>query len=100
MSDLRGLLGLAAILALTFRPSKSFIALIAMANGLLRGVGEWFGYDGLTFQRVLGWFFSPVAWGRRTVRPQSAARRLAGQPGQRLDRRSGGDLSDSESRAR
>jgi CNT family concentrative nucleoside transporter len=40
----------------------AFIALIAMANGILSGVGDWFGYDGLTFQRVLGWVFSPVAW--------------------------------------
>jgi CNT family concentrative nucleoside transporter len=40
----------------------AFIALIAMANGLLGGVGEWFGYDGLTFQKVLGWVFAPVAW--------------------------------------
>ena len=40
----------------------AFIALIAMANGLLSGDGEWFGYDGLTFQKVLGWVFSPVAW--------------------------------------
>jgi CNT family concentrative nucleoside transporter len=31
----------------------AFIALIAMANGLLGGVGGWFGYDGLTFQKVL-----------------------------------------------
>lgn len=40
----------------------AFIALIALANGLLGGVGEWFGYDGLTFQKVLGWAFAPVAW--------------------------------------
>ncbi len=40
----------------------AFIALIALANGLLSGIGEWFGYDGLTFQKVLGWVFSPVAW--------------------------------------
>jgi CNT family concentrative nucleoside transporter len=40
----------------------AFISLIALANGLLGGVGEWFGYDGLTFQRVLGWVFAPVAW--------------------------------------
>jgi concentrative nucleoside transporter, CNT family len=40
----------------------AFIALIALANGLLGGVGEWFGYDGLTFQKVLGWVFAPVAW--------------------------------------
>jgi concentrative nucleoside transporter, CNT family len=40
----------------------AFIALIALANGLLSGVGEWFGYEGLTFERVLGWVFAPVAW--------------------------------------
>jgi CNT family concentrative nucleoside transporter len=40
----------------------AFISLIAFANGLLGGVGEWFGYDGLTFQRLLGWAFAPVAW--------------------------------------
>jgi CNT family concentrative nucleoside transporter len=40
----------------------AFISLIALANGLLGGVGEWFGYDGLTFQRLLGWAFAPVAW--------------------------------------
>jgi CNT family concentrative nucleoside transporter len=40
----------------------AFIALIALANGLLGGVGEWFGADDLTFQKVLGWAFAPVAW--------------------------------------
>jgi concentrative nucleoside transporter, CNT family len=40
----------------------AFISLIALANGLLGGVGEWFAYDGLTFQRLLGWAFAPVAW--------------------------------------
>jgi concentrative nucleoside transporter, CNT family len=40
----------------------AFISLIALANGLLSGVGDWFGYDGLTFQKVLGWAFAPVAW--------------------------------------
>jgi concentrative nucleoside transporter, CNT family len=39
-----------------------FIALIALANGILSGVGGWFGYDALTFQKVLGWVFAPVAW--------------------------------------
>jgi CNT family concentrative nucleoside transporter len=39
-----------------------FIALIAMANGLLSGVGEWFGYEELTFQKLMGWVFAPVAW--------------------------------------
>jgi CNT family concentrative nucleoside transporter len=39
-----------------------FISLIAMANGILSGIGGWFGYDDLTFQKVMGWAFSPVAW--------------------------------------
>ena len=39
-----------------------FLALIAMANGILSGVGGWFGDDSLTFQKVLGWVFAPVAW--------------------------------------
>jgi CNT family concentrative nucleoside transporter len=40
----------------------AFISLIALANGLLGGVGEIFGYDDLTFQKLLGWAFAPVAW--------------------------------------
>lgn len=40
----------------------AFIALIAMANGILGAVGGWVGVDGLTFQRLLGWAVSPLAW--------------------------------------
>jgi CNT family concentrative nucleoside transporter len=40
----------------------AFISLIALANGLLGGAGEIFGYDDLTIQKVLGWAFAPVAW--------------------------------------
>ncbi|UVO50804.1 NupC/NupG family nucleoside CNT transporter [Sphingomonas sp. SUN019] len=38
----------------------AFVALVALANGLLTGVGSWFGVDGLTFQRILGYVFQPV----------------------------------------
>jgi len=38
----------------------AFVALVALANGLLTGVGHWFGIDDLTFQRVLGYCFAPV----------------------------------------
>ncbi|MDR7101682.1 nucleoside transporter C-terminal domain-containing protein [Croceicoccus sp. BE223] len=38
----------------------SFVALVALANGLLSGAGSLFGLEGLTFQRMLGWIFSPV----------------------------------------
>lgn len=40
----------------------AFIALIAMANGILGAVGEWFDYEGLTFQKVVGWALAPLAW--------------------------------------
>lgn len=37
----------------------AFIALIAMANGILSSAGELVGLQGLTFQRILSWIFSP-----------------------------------------
>jgi CNT family concentrative nucleoside transporter len=40
----------------------AFVALIAFANGLLGGIGGWFGNDDLTFQQVLGWVLAPLAW--------------------------------------
>jgi CNT family concentrative nucleoside transporter len=40
----------------------AFVALIAMLNTILHAIGNWFGYDGLTFQKVLGWIFYPFAW--------------------------------------
>jgi CNT family concentrative nucleoside transporter len=38
----------------------AFVALVALANGLLGGVGGWFGYPDLSFQRILGYVFQPV----------------------------------------
>lgn len=40
----------------------AFIAFIALANGILGGVGGWFGADDLTFQKLLGWALAPLAW--------------------------------------
>ncbi len=40
----------------------AFLALIALANGILGGVGGWFGADDLTFQKLLGWALAPLAW--------------------------------------
>ncbi|GFZ97948.1 nucleoside permease [Blastomonas marina] len=37
----------------------SFVALIALANGLLGGIGGWFGYGDLTFQQIVGYIFAP-----------------------------------------
>ena len=38
----------------------SFVALVALANGLLSGVGGWFGLEELTFQKIVGWIFAPI----------------------------------------
>ncbi|WP_443969913.1 NupC/NupG family nucleoside CNT transporter [Sphingobium sp. CR28] len=38
----------------------AFVALVALANGLLAGVGGWFGHPELSFQMLLGKLFSPV----------------------------------------
>jgi CNT family concentrative nucleoside transporter len=40
----------------------AFVALVALANGLLAGVGNWFGYPDLSFQMILGWVFQPVMY--------------------------------------
>ncbi|WP_091838961.1 NupC/NupG family nucleoside CNT transporter [Marininema halotolerans] len=40
----------------------AFISLIALFNGLLGFVGSWFGYPGLTFQTILGYILSPIAF--------------------------------------
>ncbi|GGE86318.1 nucleoside permease [Sphingomonas prati] len=40
----------------------AFVALVALANGLLTGVGMWFGVEALTFQRLLGYVFAPVMY--------------------------------------
>jgi CNT family concentrative nucleoside transporter len=38
----------------------AFVALVALANGILGGVGGWFGYPDLSFQAILGAIFKPV----------------------------------------
>ncbi|RLM24482.1 nucleoside transporter NupC [Brenneria alni] len=40
----------------------AFIALIALLNGILGGVGGWFNYPQLSLELILGWVFSPVAF--------------------------------------
>lgn len=40
----------------------AFVALVALANGILSGIGAWFGYPDLTFQKVVGLVFSPVMY--------------------------------------
>lgn len=40
----------------------AFIALIALLNGIIGGVGGWFGYGELNLQTILGWIFRPLAY--------------------------------------
>jgi len=38
----------------------AFVALVALANGVLGGIGGWFGQPELSFQGLLGYLFAPV----------------------------------------
>jgi CNT family concentrative nucleoside transporter len=38
----------------------AFVALVALANGILGGLGGWFGRPDLSFQAIVGTLFSPV----------------------------------------
>jgi CNT family concentrative nucleoside transporter len=38
----------------------AFVALIALFNGIVGGVAGWFGIEGLTLQKILGWVFAPM----------------------------------------
>jgi CNT family concentrative nucleoside transporter len=38
----------------------AFVALVALANGILGGIGNMFGQPGWSFQGAIGWLFSPV----------------------------------------
>lgn len=40
----------------------AFIALIAMLNGILIGLGNLFGFQNLTFELIMGYINAPIAW--------------------------------------
>ncbi|RTR32849.1 NupC/NupG family nucleoside CNT transporter [Shewanella atlantica] len=40
----------------------AFVGLIAMMNGIIGGVGGWFGMEGLTLELILGYIFMPLAF--------------------------------------
>lgn len=40
----------------------AFVALIAMVNGILGGIGGWFGFGDLSLEWVLGVLLAPLAW--------------------------------------
>lgn len=40
----------------------AFVALIALLDGMIGGIGGWFGYPGITLEQLLGYAFSPLAY--------------------------------------
>lgn len=40
----------------------TFVATIALINGLIGAVGGWFGYPDATIQGLIGYLFAPIAW--------------------------------------
>lgn len=40
----------------------AFIALIALLNGVLGGIGGWIGFDNITIEGLLGYVFAPLAF--------------------------------------
>ncbi len=38
----------------------AFVALVALANGILGGIGGWFGQPTLSFQQIVGYVFAPI----------------------------------------
>ncbi len=40
----------------------AFVALVAMANGMVGWAAAWLGFPGVTFQSLLGYVFAPVFW--------------------------------------
>lgn len=40
----------------------AFVALVALANGLLGGFGSLIGIEGLSFQRLVGYIFAPIMY--------------------------------------
>ncbi|MBT1445142.1 NupC/NupG family nucleoside CNT transporter [Shewanella sp. JM162201] len=40
----------------------AFVALVALLNGMIGGIGNWFGIDNLSLQMMLGYVLAPLAW--------------------------------------
>ncbi|MBE8215730.1 MAG: NupC/NupG family nucleoside CNT transporter [Endozoicomonadaceae bacterium] len=55
MSGMKLAMGVGAMLL-------AFISLIALLNSLLGGLGCCFGYEAITLQKILGYFFAPISW--------------------------------------
>lgn len=40
----------------------AFVAIIALLNGMLGGIGGWFGIEGLSLEGLFGYALAPLAW--------------------------------------
>lgn len=40
----------------------AFVGIIALLNGMVGGIGGWFGIENLSLEKILGWMFAPLAW--------------------------------------
>lgn len=40
----------------------AFIAIVALLNGILGGIGGWFGFENLSLELILGYVFAPLAF--------------------------------------
>ena len=60
----------------------AFIALIALVNGILGGIGGWFNYDSLSLEGILGFVFAPLAFAIGV--PWEEAVQAGGYIGQKL----------------
>lgn len=40
----------------------AFVGIIALLNGMVGGIGGWFGIENLSLEKILGWLFAPLAW--------------------------------------
>lgn len=60
----------------------AFVALVALANGILGGIGGMFGRPDLSFQMILGYFFAPIMFLINV--PWDEALRAGGMFGQKI----------------
>jgi concentrative nucleoside transporter, CNT family len=60
----------------------AFVALVAMLNGMIGGIGSVFGFEGLSMETILGYIFAPLAFVIGV--PWSEAVTAAGFIGQKL----------------
>ena len=40
----------------------AFVAIIALINGIIGGVGGWFGFEHASLESILGYLLAPLAW--------------------------------------